>query len=313
MTIAVTGAFSYSGKYITRRLLERGEQVITLTNHPRRADPFDKKVRTFPLNFDNAKGLVETLKGVEVLVNTYWVRFDRRSNTQPQAVENTKILMHAAVQAGVQRVVHISITNPSINSPLPYFHGKAVNEQTVVQSGLNYAILRPTVLFGKEDILINNIAWILRRFPFFGLPGKGEYRLSPVYVDDLAEMVVDSIYSKSNFIRDAVGPEEFSFRQMVSLIGTAIGVRRALIPLPPRAALYCAQLIGLYMRDVVLTRHEVQGLMANLLVSGEPPRCKTGLSAWLTENRETLGKEYASELNRHYWYPNNFKLVGKRG
>ena len=300
MTIAVTGAFSYYGKYITRRLLERGEHVITLTNHPHRADPFDNKVRTFPLNFDNAKGLVETLRGVEVLVNTYWVRFDRRSNTQPRAVENTKILIQAAGQAGVRRVVHISITNPSIHSPLPYFRGKAVNEQTVVHSGMNYAILRPTVLFGREDILINNIAWILRRFPAFGLPANGEYRLSPVYVDDLSQMVVDSIYSEANFIRDAVGPEEYTFRQMVSLIGTTIGVQRALIPLPPRVALFCAQVIGLFVRDVVLTPNEVQGLMANLLVSSEPPRCKTRLSAWLTENSESLGKEYASELNRHY-------------
>ena len=180
MKIAVTGAFSYSGKYITSRLLARGEEVITLTNHPNRPDPFTGKVKAFPLNFQNEQELISTLRGVDVLVNTYWIRFDKDNNTQPKAVENTKILVSAAAKAGVKRIVHISITNPSADSHLPYFWGKAANEKAVVDSGMSYAILRPTVLFGKEDILINNIAWLLRRLPVFGLPGDGSYKLSPV-------------------------------------------------------------------------------------------------------------------------------------
>ena len=198
MKIAVTGAFSYSGKYITSRLLARGEDVITLTNHPNRPDPFAGKVKAFPLDFNNADELVSTLRGVDVLVNTYWIRFDKDNNTQPKAVENTKILVNAAAKAGVKRIVHISITNPSADSHLPYFWGKAANEKAVIDSGMSYAILRPTVLFGKEDILINNIAWLLRRLPIFGLPGDGSYKLSPVYVDDLAELAVDAVYKKAD-------------------------------------------------------------------------------------------------------------------
>lgn len=183
MKVAVTGAFSYSGKYITRRLLERGEEIVTLTNHPNRPDPFNGKVKAFPLNFSNPAELVESLRGADVLVNTYWIRFDKGSNTQPKAVENTKILVDAAVKAGVKRMIHISITNPSADSRLPYFWGKAANEKFVTESGMSYAILRPTVLFGKEDILVNNIAWLMRRLPLFGLPGDGSCKLSPVYVD----------------------------------------------------------------------------------------------------------------------------------
>jgi NADH dehydrogenase len=177
MTIAVTGAFSYSGKYITRRLLARGEHVITLTGHPNRSDPFEGRVKAFPLDFRDEGGLMNSLRGVDTFFNTYWVRFDKNENTQPAAVENTRRLVRAAAQAGVRRIVHISITNPSADSPLPYFWGKAANEEAVIKSGMAYAILRPTVLFGKEDILINNIAWLLRRFPFFALPGNGSYRL----------------------------------------------------------------------------------------------------------------------------------------
>ena len=300
MKIAVTGAFSYSGKYITSRLLARGEDVVTLTNHPNRPDPFAGKVKAFPLNFNNEDELISTLRGVDVLVNTYWVRFDKDNNTQPKAVENTKILVNAAAKAGVKRIVHISITNPSADSHLPYFWGKAANEKAVIDSGMSYAILRPTVLFGKEDILINNIAWLLRRLPIFGLPGDGSYKLSPVYVDDLAELAVDAVYKKENYIWDTVGPDEFTFKEMVELIGKTVNKQRPLLSFPPRLALLAAQFLSLFVKDVMLTPEEVDGLMSNVLISKEPPRCKTSLRDWLAENKTTVGKTYASELARHY-------------
>ncbi len=300
MRIAVTGAFSYSGKYIAKRLLERGEEVFTLTNHPNRPDPFNGKVKALPLNFANEAELIQSLRGADVLVNTYWIRFDKGSNTQPKAVENTKILVDAAAKSGVKRIVHISITNPSPASHLPYFWGKAANEKAVVDSGMSYAILRPTVLFGKEDILINNIAWLLRRLPVFGLPGNGSYKLSPVYVDDLAQMAVDSVYRTDSYIWDAVGPDEMTFKQTVELIAKTIGISRPLMPLPPRMALLAAQILSLFVKDVMLTPEEVDGLMANLLISKEPARCKTSLRAWLEEHKTTVGKQYASELARHF-------------
>ncbi len=300
MKIAVTGAFSYSGKYITGRLLERGEEVITLTNHPNRVDPFEGKVKAFPLNFNDQEELIKNLSGVDVLINTYWIRFDKGRNTQPRAVENTKILIQAASKAGVKRIVHISITNPSADSHLPYFWGKAANEKAVTDSGMSYAILRPTVLFGKEDILINNIAWLLRKMPLFGLPGNGSYKLSPVYVDDLAKLAVEAVYSKENYIWDAVGPDEFTFKEMVEVIGKSTNSQKPLIPFPPRLALLAAQFMSLFVNDVMLTPEEVDGLMANLLVSKESPRCKTSLKDWLNENKSTVGRQYASELARHF-------------
>ncbi|MGE5251100.1 MAG: SDR family oxidoreductase [Bacteroidota bacterium] len=300
MTIAITGAFSYSGKYITRRLLERGQEVITLTGHPERPDPFEGRVKVRPLDFQDQTKLLDSLRGVDTFFNTYWVRFDRGRNTQPAAVENTRRLVQAAAEAGVRRIVHISITNPSADSPLPYFSGKAANEQSVVTSGMSYAILRPTVLFGREDILINNIAWLLRRFPFFALPGDGRYCLQPAYVDDLAALAIEAADRPENLVWDVVGPENLSFREMVEMIGTKIGHPRPLVPVDPRLALAAARLISIFVGDVVLTREEVQGLMQNLLVSQEPPRGTTRLSDWLRANRDQVGREYASELKRHF-------------
>lgn len=299
MKIAVTGAFSYSGKYITRRLLERGEEVITLTGHSNRPDPFGGKVKAYPLDFDEAS-MTLSLQGVDVLVNTYWVRFDKGDNTQPRAVENTRKLVNAAKAAGVKRIVHISIANPSADSQLPYYWGKAANEKAVTDSGLSYAILRPTVLIGKEDILINNIAFLLRRFPFFFIPGDGSYGIQPVYVEDLAELAVEGVYRADNYIIDAVGPDSYSFKELVKLIGEKIGARRPLISIPPRLALLAAQFLSLFVGDVILTPEEVDGLMANLLVSKHPALGKTAFRDWLEANKSTVGTTYASELKRHY-------------
>ena len=300
MKIAVTGAFSYSGKYITRRLLARGEEIITLTGHPNRPDPFNGKVKAFPLDFNNQQNLIASLKQVDVLVNTYWVRFDRAGNTQPHAVENMHKLITSAGAAGVKRIIHISITNPSASSPLPYFWGKAANEKTVIESGMSYAILRPTVLVGREDILINNIAFLLRRFPLFLIPGDGNYRLQPVCVEDLADLAVEAVYRKDNYTIDAVGPEIFTFKELVNLVGVVINSKRPLISVHPRLALLVAQFLSLFFGDILLTPEEVEGLMTNLLVSKEPPQAKTKLSDWLAANKEQLGVRYAPELKRHF-------------
>lgn len=299
MKIAVTGAFSYSGKYIAKRLLDRGEEVITLTGHPNRPDPFDGRVKCYPLDFDEA-GMTRSLQGVDVLVNTYWVRFDKGENTQPRAVENTRKLVNAAKAAGVKRIVHISIANPSADSHLPYYWGKAANEKAVIESGLSYAILRPTVLIGNEDILINNIAFLLRRFPFFFIPGNGSYGIQPVYIEDLADLAVDGVYRQDNYVVDAVGPDAYTFKELVQLIGEKIGAKRPVISLQPRLALLAAQFLSLFVGDVILTPEEVDGLMGNLLVSKHPALGSTAFKDWLEDNKTTVGKQYASEIKRHY-------------
>jgi NADH dehydrogenase len=300
MRIAITGAYSYSGKYVARRLLDRGADVITLTGHPGRPDPFEGRVPAFALDFENPDQLTANLSKADVLVNTYWIRFDRGANTQAAAVENTRRLIDAARRAGVRRVIHISITNPSESSALPYFRGKARNERTVMDSGMSYAILRPTVLFGKEDILINNIAFFLRRFPLFLIPASGSYRLQPVYVDDLAGMAADAVYRWDSYVQDAVGPEIVTFRELLQLIGRKIGRQRPLIALPPTLVLAAARLLGVFFGDVVLTPYEIDGLMADLLVSSAPPLGRTRLSDWIEQNRDSVGRRYASEVDRHY-------------
>jgi NADH dehydrogenase len=297
-THAVTGAFGYSGRYIATRLLEQGQTVITLTNSMNRANPFGGKVRAYPLAFADPGKLAAALAGVDVLYNTYWVRFNHRTFTHAQAVQNTLALFEAARRAGVRRVVHVSITNPSEASPLEYFSGKAQLERALQASGLSHAILRPTVLFGREDILINNIAWALRRFPFFAVFGDGAYRLQPVHVDDLADLAVTEGMRTENAVINAIGPETFAYRDLVHAVGTAIGRPRPLLNVSPGMGCFFGKLLGVFMRDTFITREEIRGLMDELLYVTTPPTGKTPLTTWMQKNAAMLGLRYASELNR---------------
>ena len=299
-TSVVTGAFGYTGRYITQRLIAMGKAVKTLTGHPNRPNPFGELVEVAPLNFDDRGELIRSLQGAEVLYNTYWIRFARGKLTFDRTVENTRTLISAAEEAGLRRIVHISITNASADSTLPYFRGKGLVEAAVMGSNLSHAIVRPALIFGGEDILINNIAWFLRRFPLFAVVGSGSYRVQPIFVEDLAELAVDAAELDEDVIIDAVGPETFTFAGLVRLVADTLGRRIRLVHVRPGLALLLSRLVGYAVRDVVLTRDEIVGLMAELLISEGPPTGKTKLSDWLEQNAGTLGASYASELGRHY-------------
>lgn len=305
--VAVTGAFGFTGRYIAQRLLDSGRPVQTLTGRPHVqgtvADPFHGQVQALPFDFDRPEALAESLRGVATLYNTYWVRFASGEITFARAVENSRVLVRAAVEAGVNRLVHVSITNPSLDSPLPYFRGKALVEQAIMESGLSYAIVRPALVFGEGDILLNNIAWALRRFPVFPIAGDGQYAAQPVFVGDLAELVVAAGNDGEDSVTDAVGPETYTFDDLVRLVARGVGSRARLMHTPPALTLSLSRMVGWLVRDVVLTREEIEGLSANLLVSSDPPLAATSFNGWLEEHGDKLGLNYASELDRHYRTP----------
>jgi len=300
ITSIVTGAFGFSGQQIAKRLLLRGETVRTLTNHPQPGSPLFGQIQVFPLDFCDPDQLTESMRGASVLYNTYWVRFSHGRASHDLAVNNTKALIRAAEAAGVRRIVHVSITNPSLDSPLPYFKGKAELEQAIQSSSLSYAILRPAVLFGEGDILINNIAFMLRRFPVFAIPGKGEYHLQPVFVDDLAELAVHSGMQSKSFTVDAIGPERYTYTELVTMIKTVVGSKSLLVNAPAGMVKFAAGVLGAFLKDVVLTGDEIAGLMADLLISRQAATGQTSLKAWISSHSQTVGRSYASELSRHY-------------
>lgn len=295
---AVTGAFGYSGKYIARRLLAGGHEVITLTNSPDRTNEFSGAVRPYPLCFERPDDLIASLQGVKVLYNTYWVRFNHRLFTFEDAVRNTLVLFDAAQRAGVERIVHVSITNPSEDSRLGYFRGKARLERALREMAIPHSILRPAVIFGGEDILINNIAWMLRHLPVFGVFGDGRYHLQPIYVEDLAELAVSQGEHTGNRIINAIGPETYTYRGLVTGIAQILGLHRPIIRIPPGLGYATGWAVGKILGDVLITREEIEGLMQNLLYVEALPAGATPLTGWIEEHAATLGRHYANELFR---------------
>ncbi len=295
----VTGAFSYSGRFITALLLERSRGVRTLTNHPKPADPLAQQIPAYPLNFDDSDALVAALKGADTLYNTYWVRAPRGALTHAVAVDNTKRLIDAARRAGVRRIVQTSIANPTASSS-SYYRGKAALEDAVRSSGLSYAIVRPTLLFGEGDVLINNVAWLLRHLLVFAIPGDGRYRLQPMHVKDHARLLVETGSEPADVVVDSAGPEIFTFDELVQRLRRAMNLRTLVVHVPPVLAMAGATVAGRLVGDMLLTREELDDLMHGTLISHEPPRGTTRLTDWLPLHRDAVGRHYASEVERHY-------------
>lgn len=295
----ITGAFGYSGQSIARLLLDRGETVRNLTGHPGRRDPFAGRVETRALAFDDAATLRAALAGTTVLYNTWWVRFAHGDRSHERAVAASRALIEAARDVGVERVVHVSITRPSLDSPLPYFSGKARVEEALRGSGLSHAILRPAVFFGGRDVLLNNIAWLLRRLPIFGLVA-GSYGLRPIHVDDFASLAVAEGARREDVVRDAVGPDAFTFEALVRHIAKAVGSRARIVEVSPGVLRAASVVTGWLVRDVPLTRDEIDGLTTGLLESPGPATGEVRLGEWLDAHGPELGREWASELGRHF-------------
>jgi len=296
----VTGSFGYIGKYITHELLARGHEVKTITTHPDKPNPFGDKVKAAHYNFNNPDKLISILKGCETLYNTYWVRFNYRQWSFDQALINTKTLFKCAREAGIKKIVHISVTNPSEQDDLPYYRGKALQEKALRELGLEYSIIRPTLVFGVEDILVNNIAWTIRKFPLVPIFGSGTYQVQPIFATDLASLAVDLSQEPGSQIIDAIGAEIFTYDAFLRLIASELDRKIAFVHTPPALGIMLGKIIGWMVKDVVLTNDELVGLMQSKLTSTQTPNGKTLFSEWLRDNKEFIGSQYTSELNRHF-------------
>jgi uncharacterized protein YbjT (DUF2867 family) len=298
---AVTGAFSFTGSHIAARLLADGERVRTLSRRPDPAHPLSARVEPGTLQFADADRLRADLAGATTLYNTYWIRFPRGAVTWEHVLANTRALLRAAAEAGVRRIVHLSVTGAREDSPLAYYRHKAFAERAVREAGLaSHAVLRPTLVFGRGDILVNNIAWLLRRLPAFVIPGAGDYRLAPVAVEDVAALAVALGRRGDDVTTDAAGPDTLTFAALVRLVRAAVRARCRLVRAPVRVALALAGAAGALRGDALVTREELAGVMAELLVSEEAPTGRRRLADWLAAEGSALGRSFVSERERNW-------------
>lgn len=299
-TMAVTGAFGFTGRAIAEALLARGDRVVTLTRRTPPDDPLASRLTIAPLAFDRPADLADSFAGVDTLFNTYWIRFPRGSTTFERAVVDSAVLFAAARRAGVRRIVHLSVVGANPDAPTPYTRAKGQLEGILRSSGLEWAIIRPTLTYGPNDILVNNLAWALRRLPVYGIPGDGRYPIQPVHLDDVAALCLEAAAGKSGSVTDAAGPEMLQFRDMVGTVRAAVRSRSLVVGMPQWAVLGAARVLGRVVGDVVLTRDEILELTTGWLTSKEPPRGRIRFSDWVPANGHLLGHRWASEVARNY-------------
>ncbi len=299
-TDVVTGAFGYTGSFIAEQLLADGRTVRTLTRRQPDGHRLAGRVEALPLRFDDEGALTSALRGVDTLYNTFWRRFPGPTGGFEDILAQTDTLLRAASTAGVRRVVQFSVASASDHAPTSYFRAKAQVERIARASGVSCAILRPTLLYGPGDILVNNLAWTLRRVPLFGMPGNGTYRVNPVLVTDLAALAIRLGRSDEDVTMDAAGPDTYAFRDLVHLIRDRIRAPARIIGVPPDVALTASRLIGRITGDVVLIRDEITELMSGLLVTSDPPTCPTRFADWLAAEADNVGRRYSSEVARNY-------------
>lgn len=293
----ITGAFSYIGAAAARSLLQRGFRIHTLTN--RRPPPHSDRITSAPLRFDAAY-LAQQLRGADVFVNTYWVRLPFQGQTFASAADSCKTLISAASAAAVPRFVHVSVSNASLSSTLGYYREKAVVDEAVRCSGLSYAIVRPTLVVGPNDVLTANIAWFLRQFPVFPVPEGGSYRLQPVTLDDTGRIIADAALAREDQDIDAAGPVTWTFREYVQLLSRACRANAWIVGTPSWMALGALRMIEPLLGDVILTREELIGLQQELLVSHAPPLGAESVESWLMEHGPHIGKTYVNDVRRHF-------------
>ncbi|HUN35209.1 MAG TPA: NAD(P)H-binding protein [Trebonia sp.] len=298
-TDVVTGAFGYSGAAIARELLAAGHAVRTLTGHPGRATA-GSPIEARPLDFTSPQRLEADLSGAHTLYCTYWIRFPHGDSSHEAAVANLRVLFDAAARAGIQRIVHTSITHADPTSPYPYFRGKGAAEQYLSSLGVPYAVMRPAILFGGDGVLLNNIAWLLRRLPVFAIGGRGDYKIRPIHVDDLARLAVSLGSGSGNETVDAVGPESVTFAGLVAAIRSAVDSRALIVPAPGWLIPPMSAVLGAALRDVLLTTEEYRAMAAGLADSSAPATGPTSLTEWIARHGDSLGRTYANELRRHY-------------
>lgn len=304
-TVAITGAWSYSGRRVAARLLQAGHTVVSLTNRKiPDPDPHDGRVRAEPYDFSPG-ALERALEGVDVLACAYWTRHDRAplGNRGPwlshaEAVSRSARIIESARAAGVSRLVWTSIANPGLDPDLSYYAGKAEVERLVQESGLPHAILRPACFFGPAAILIENVAWAARRMPVVPIPAGPEYRIRPIHVGDYAELIADAVASGDTYTRDACGPDRVEFGELIRTIARLCGGRARPVRLPLRACAPLYAAASRVIRETILTTDELIGLSRNRLDSLEPPAGPTSLLAWLEEHASEVGVRFAREPRR---------------
>lgn len=237
--IFVTGGTGFVGQALIRHLVETGRPVRTLIRPSPHSPnlPRGVSVDVAVSSITDERGLRAAMVGVDTiyhLASAEWI--GARASLLETDIQGTQAVVRAAVDAGVKRIFYVSHLGADRASAYPVLKAKAIAEEFIRRSGLDFTILRSAIVFGPHDGLTTGLARILQSIPFFFLmPGNGTTLLQPMWIEDLVTCLVWALEDAetSNHTIEVGGPEYLTFDQVVHLVMQAIGVRRRIINMRP--------------------------------------------------------------------------------
>jgi len=299
MTYMVTGAFSFTGRHVAKRLLEEGEEVRTMTRFPQSASPFAEAVPAVPFDYDDVGALTQALRGCDRLINTYWRRQPEGNLGYDRVVQQSKNLFAAAKAVGIERIVHMSINDPH-GKKFPYFRAKCATERAVRECTVSSVVVRPQLVFGDGELLINNLAWTLRQSRLAAVPGDGQYLMQPIHASDYAELIVGLSRNRRDGVVNGVGPDVMTYDDMVSMVGNAIGRKPRILHVHPKFFDRVARLINRFVEEPTVLDYEVYGCLVENGVVPREPQGTRRLVDWLRDHADSLGRRYADQDRRPF-------------
>lgn len=232
--ILVTGGSGFIGRRVVARLAEAGRPVRVLARGQRQAD-LPQGVERLPGNVATGEGLAEAMEGVERVVHLVAIIRETRGQTFDGVIRGgTERVVEAARAAAVKKLVHVSAIGARDDPTYPYLHAKWRAEQAVMGSGLNYTILRPSIVFGEGDEFINALAALVRGNPLVPIAGEGKTRFQPIWVEDVVTCIVACLEDGSHDgeVVEIGGPEHLTYKEMVDAVQEALGRRRPKLHIP---------------------------------------------------------------------------------
>jgi len=275
--LLVLGGSGFVGSSLCEKLVERSGgadgRIVVPTRRPARARHIQllPTVEVAPWNPDDDAQLDALVRGRDAVVNLIAILHGSEAELRRVHVELPARLARACAKGGVKRVIHVSALGAAPDAPSRYLRSKAAGEAALMNAPLDLVVLRPSVMFGERDHLMNRFAALQRVFPVIPLAGALA-RLQPVWVEDVAAAIIRSLeLRRGGEIIECVGPAVYTLRELVELAGRWSGRPRRVVPLPDALGRLQALLLELLPGEPLMSRDNLDSLKVPAVASGHMP------------------------------------------
>jgi uncharacterized protein YbjT (DUF2867 family) len=287
MKIIVLGGTGFIGRHICEKLIRAGHEVTVPTRKMENAREIQTLPRLQPIlcNVHDPAQLAQAVMGHEVLINLVAILHGSEQEFERVHVLLPQSIVAACKAAGVKRIVQMSSLGAALDAPSQYLRSKGRGEQVFEQSGLDVTVLRPSVVFGEGDKLLNTFAALQQSFPLMPL-ACADAQFQPVWVEDVAQAVVNvalgDCYNKDSYLRsiyagkqpktfEIAGPRQLGLRDLVALAGQCVGAARPIIALPTALARIQAFVMEKLPGPTLMSRDNLDSMQSPNVASGTLP------------------------------------------